>query len=323
MKTVTKSFTIVALFFPTIVIAQHPDSLIQKPDSALIKTDSAGNQNNNINRRAYNERTEIHFDTYFVLLGNNFKQQLTAPFRLTKKDLSSIGKFGLIAVGLSFADEPVQEFCLDMRKHRAVRNISSRITNLGAQYEGITLVALGTYGFLFKSEKIQTTTLLATQAYITSSLMQAMIKKITGRQRPSYYDPIEQEAEPKFHGPFHEPFKDANGSNMSSSFPSGHATLAFAAATVYALEFKDRPLVPIISYTTASLIGLSRITQNRHWATDILAGAALGYLIGRQVVNNYHRYVKLQESKQKKNSLSFSLQYNYSQLVPGIVYTFR
>jgi membrane-associated PAP2 superfamily phosphatase len=315
MKTVTKSFTVVALFFSTIVIAQQSDG--------LIKADSTGKQNNNINRRAYNARTEIHFDTYFILLGNNFKQQLIAPLRLTKQDLSSIGKFGLIAVGLSFADEPVQEFSLNLRKHQAVRNISSRITNLGAQYEGITLVALGTYGFLFKNEKIQTTTLLATQAYITSSVMQAMIKKITGRQRPSYYDPIEQEAEPKFHGPFHKPFKDANGSNMSYSFPSGHATLAFAAATVYAMEFKDRPLVPIISYTTASLIGLSRISENRHWATDVLAGAALGYLIGRQVVNNYHRYAKSQESKQKKNSLSFSVQYNYGQLTTGIVYNFR
>ncbi len=323
MKTITKTFTIVALFFSTMVIAQQPDSLIKQTDSSILKKDNAGNQNNNINRKAYNERTEIHFDTYFILLGNNFKQQFTAPIRLKKKDWGSIGKFGLIAVGLSFADEPVQEFCLELRKHQEIRNISSRITNLGAQYEGITLVALGTYGFLFKNEKIQTTTLLATQAYITSSVMQSLIKKITGRQRPSYYDPIEQEAEPKFRGPFHRPFMDANGSKMSSSFPSGHAALAFAAATVYALEFKDRPLVPIISYTTASLIGLSRITQNRHWATDILAGAALGHLIGRQVVNNYHRYAKLQESKQKKNSLSFSLQYNYGQLEPGIVYTFR
>jgi len=81
--------------------------------------------------------------------------------------------------------------------------------------------------------------------------------------------------------------------------------------------------VPIISYSAATLIGLSRITENAHWITDVVAGAALGYFTGRQVVNNYHRYAKLKAPKQKKNSVSFDLQYNYGRLMPGLVYTFR
>jgi len=94
---------------------------------------------------------------------------------------------------------------------------------------------------------------------------------------------------------------------------------------VYAKEYKDIPAVPIISYTVASLISLSRITENRHWATDIITGAALGYLSGTQVVNNYHRYAKLQRTKgnkQKKGKLSANIQYMNGQLVPGFVYSF-
>ncbi|HEY1870713.1 MAG TPA: phosphatase PAP2 family protein [Chitinophagaceae bacterium] len=155
---------------------------------------------------------------------------------------------------------------------------------------------------------------MATQAYLTGAAMESLIKLISGRQRPSYYDPRTIDAEPKFQGPF--------GTRINSSFPSGHTTVAFAAATVFAMEYKDRPLVPLISYCAATLIGLSRITENAHWITDVFAGAALGYFTGRQVVNNYHRYAKLKAGKQKKTSLSFNLQYNFNHLMPGIVYNF-
>jgi len=48
-------------------------------------------------------------------------------------------------------------------------------------------------------------------------------------------------------------------------------------------------------------------------------GAALGYLCGKQVVNNYHRYSRLQKQKQ---SLTFNLNYFGGRLLPGAVYRF-
>ena len=124
-----------------------------------------------------------------------------------------------------------------------------------------------------------------------------MFKTLSGRTRPVNFDPESPLNETRFHGPF---YKLPYGEN--SAFPSGHATLAFAAATVYAKEYKNTPIVPIISYSIASLISLSRITENRHWATDVLTGAALGYMCGTQVVNNFHRFARLQRLRgQKKN----------------------
>src|SRR5207302_1941254 len=120
------------------------------------------------------------------------------------------------------------------------------------------------------------------------------------RQRPSYYDPETHENDPSWHGPFFQFQKDKNGNKPDyfrySSFPSGHTTVAFAAATVFAMEYSDRPLVPIIAYSAATLIGLSRITENKHWDSDLIVGAALGYLTGRQVVNNYHRYARIKNA---------------------------
>lgn len=304
--------------------AQQPDTLIKKLDSLSTKTDSAGGQLNNIDQKAYNEKTKINFPTYFILLGSDFKQQFTKPFHMTGQDWGKLGKFAVVAGALAFADEPMQRYGSHLNQSSTtIKNVSRYVTNAGGLYESYTLAALGAYGFIFKNEKIKTTTLLATQSYITSGVMASVIKFVTGRDRPYQIDPTLKEAEPRFHGFSYKTTRDANGKKLNSSFPSGHTTAAFSAATVYALEYKDRPLIPILSYSAATLIGLSRITENKHWATDVLTGAALGYLTGRQVVNNYHRYAKLKAPKQKANTVTFNLQYNYGVVMPGFVYTFR
>lgn len=68
-----------------------------------------------------------------------------------------------------------------------------------------------------------------------------------------------------------------DGSN-DRSFPSGHASGAFALATV--TEIFHGPLYGIPAYLLASTIALSRIDSNKHWASDTVAGAVLGTLIG-------------------------------------------
>jgi membrane-associated phospholipid phosphatase len=319
-----KAVIFLLLLSPFIGFCQQPDTLIKKLDSLEKKTDSAGGQVNNINQKAYNEKTNINFKTYFILLGSDFKQQFTAPFHATKKDWINAGIFTAGAIGLGFVDEPVQRTALRLRQNnKSLQNVSRYVTNFGGLYEAYTLAALGSYGFIFKKDKIKTTTLLATQAYLTTGALENVFKLLSGRQRPSYYDPNAVEQEPKFHGPFYKFVSDTGGQRTNSSFPSGHTAVAFAAATVFAMEYKDRPLIPIIAYSAASLIGVSRITENKHWMTDVLVGAVLGLLSGRQVVNNYHRYAKIKDPKIKKNTVSFNLQYNFGRMMPGLVYHIR
>ncbi len=303
--------------------SQKADTLIKKLDSLSKKADSAGGQVNNTAPKAYNEATQIGFSDFFILEGSNLKQAFTKPLHMTGKDWKTFGKFAVVLVGMGFADEPVQRFALDLRNHNSgLRNTSSYVTEFGGTYEGYILGGLGAYGFLFKNKKMQTTTLLAVQSYITGAAVSGVVKFLTGRQRPYLVDANTLESEPSFRGPF-KVVRNADGAKANNSFPSGHTTVAFAAATVYALEYKDKPLVPILCYSAATLVGLSRITENKHWATDVVAGAALGYLSGRLVVNNYHRYAKLKAPRQSKNSVSFSLGYNYGQLTPGLVYHIR
>ena len=70
--------------------------------------------------------------------------------------------------------------------------------------------------------------------------------------------------------------------SLNSSFPSGHAANAFAWATVIERYYGWKGAVA--GYTLASVIGVSRIQENKHWLSDVVGGAAVGYLSGRAVV---------------------------------------
>jgi hypothetical protein len=318
------------LLLPFTALAQQKDTLIKKLDSLnrLSPELKRGNRDS-IRREFYNQKTRITFPVYFTLLGSDLKQQVTAPFHAKPRDWARTAAVVAITGGVLLLDKPISRAAVDLRqKNTTVVNTSKFVTQFGGVYEVYTLAALGTYGFVFKNEKMRTTTLLATQAYLTSFVVFEAAKFLSGRQRPYYYNPENNSNKSLWHGPFYQFKKDANGNKPDSysytSFPSGHTTLAFAAATVYAMEYSDRPIVPILSYSAASLIGLSRITENKHWASDVLIGGILGHLIGRQVVNNYHRYAKLKsEAAKKKNTLSFAPQYQFGQWLPGAVYKFR
>lgn len=304
--------------------AQSTDTLIKKLDSLHAQADSAGFQHNNISEIAYNYNTKLSGHTYFTLFVSNLKQVITKPFHMKGKEWLKFGIFAASTATMTMVDEPIQQYAVKLNEHNDwMKNISHNVTRFGGIYEGVVLVGLGATGFIIKNQKLKTTTLLATQSYLTTAIISPILKQLVGRQRPNVYDPGSLESEPKFHGPSFNGGKDINGKRLNSSFPSGHATAAFSAATVYAMEYRDKPLVPIIAYSAATLIGLSRITENKHWFTDVFVGAMFGFLTGRQVVNNYHRFAKIREEEKKKNTMTFNLEYNNRIIMPGLVYKFR
>ena len=321
MKLPLRLVSIIFLYTPFTAFSQK-DTLINKLDSLSKKTDSVGGQFNNVNSEAYNSKTKLTGNTYFILLGNDLKQAFTKPFHMKQRDWWRFGKFAVLTGALMFADEPVQKYVTKTTdNHSALKNFGNNISTFGGLGEVAVLTGFGAYGYVFKKEKMVTTTLLATQAYLTASAVESVTKFVTGRTRPSFYD-SGVEPEPRFLGPVSKS-KNASGKKLFSSFPSGHTTVVFAAATVFAKEYYNKPLIPIFSYAVATLVGVSRIIANAHWTTDVLAGAALGYLNGRLVVNNYHRYAKIRAPKQDKNTFSFHLSYSHGLIMPGLIYKFR
>jgi len=72
-----------------------------------------------------------------------------------------------------------------------------------------------------------------------------------------------------------------NGEN-DRSFPSGHTSNAFTLATVLERHYGWKAGVP--AYAVAATMGYSRIVRDKHWLSDVVAGATLGYIVGRTVV---------------------------------------
>jgi membrane-associated phospholipid phosphatase len=61
--------------------------------------------------------------------------------------------------------------------------------------------------------------------------------------------------------------------------------------------YQDHKWVPVVSYSIATLVGLSRIYDNAHWASDVMAGAAVGFLSAKAMNGIYrklsHRFLFL------------------------------
>jgi len=113
-----------------------------------------------------------------------------------------------------------------------------------------------------------------TQAFIMGGLSVEVLKVLFGRHRP--YQDIPPNAK-RWTGPF--------GSLDFNSMPSGHTTVAFSVATVFTSVYKDKPWVGVLSYGIATGVALSRLNDDKHWASDVFIGAALGFAVGKTV---YH-----------------------------------
>ena len=75
---------------------------------------------------------------------------------------------------------------------------------------------------------------------------------------------------------FHKQRPDGHG---YTSFPSGHTYFAFNGAEVLRREYgREYPAIAVAGYAAAVLVGCMRVYNNRHWVSDVVAGAGLGVL---------------------------------------------
>ena len=77
------------------------------------------------------------------------------------------------------------------------------------------------------------------------------------------------------------PLRDDGTRAKGYAFPSGHAAGTFAAATVLQQHLGWKWAVP--TYTIGTYVAMSRLADDRHWASDVVAGAAEGIIVGRSV----------------------------------------
>ena len=170
-----------------------------------------------------------------------------------------------IGGGLAFAVHPAdQNFNVRLQSHYDTVNVAFA----PGKYVGDTpeqiVLSLGTYAFgrAFNQPKVSHLGMDLIQAQLITELLVEPIKFATGRERP-------------------------DGSNHQS-FPSGHAAVTFATATVIERHLGWRK--SLLAYAIASYVASSRLHDNRHYLSDVVFGAAVGTIAGRTVVHHAADY---------------------------------
>jgi membrane-associated phospholipid phosphatase len=212
---------------------------------------------------------------YFKSYWTAIKKTATGPAHWNKNEWITFGGIAAGGTILYIYDDQIRDFFQSNRTHT-----TDQISKYGFEPWGsglYTLPLLGgfyLYGLTAKNLKTRQVALGGTEAFVMSALSVTILKIIFGRHRPYQDDPPNPRI---WTGPFGPP--------EYSSMPSGHATVAFSVATVFASVYKDKPWVGVISYGIATGVALSRLNDDKHWASDVFIGAALGFAVGKTV---YH-----------------------------------
>lgn len=230
---------------------------------------------------------------YIPSLLYDFGEQVTAPFRFNTKQWLITGATVGITITLLHFDNEIDKWArVQKQQHGWINKSSPVITQFGSTYGISTVAAIGLISAAFNKQKGVETSLLATQALITSGAWVQLIKHLTGREDPSASYIYSKIPGGKWWGPFAQYDQDLPVYKSISSFdafPSGHTAAAFSIATVFASQYNTTKVIPVLSYSMASLVGISRLIEHQHWASDVFVGGLLGYLCGKQVVANYNK----------------------------------
>ncbi len=204
-------------------------------------------------------------ETTLKTIGDDTLYLLTSPLRVTLPEALAGGGIALAVGGLALLDGEIR----DAAKHRRSDTIGETASGVAALgYAPVLLgvnlltVAVGEGIREYSGDsKLLDTALVATEAQLLTLALSEGLAYATARSRPE---------------DSRDPFRFEFGKD---SFPSSHASQAFAVAAVLA----DRYPQPVgaIAYGVAGLVGVSRIVEDKHWASDVAAGALLGWAIGR------------------------------------------
>lgn len=138
----------------------------------------------------------------------------------------------------------------------------------------IALVSTSAIAFISRNQKLKQTVITWAGALLINSIITEQVKNTFQRHRPNT-------------GDSYHTFDWHHGSGYHRSFASAHTSNAFTTATVFATMYKNHKWVPYVAYGLASMVGISRIYHNEHWASDVMTGAAIGFLSAKAMNGIY------------------------------------
>ena len=200
---------------------------------------------------------------------------LKAPLHWKVKEWRRFGEGVALVVAVAAVDKPVIDAVQRNRSHFS-DEFARRITPLGGHDAVLASIALFGTGFVLHDERLRGAGRDSLESEVVAAmLVTPALKRAFGRSRPFLDE-----------GTYH--FEPARGnSDAHESFPSGHATNAFAAATAIAGHYNSW-IVPTIVYSIATGVSVSRVNDNVHFPSDVVAGALIGHAVGKGILARHH-----------------------------------
>lgn len=201
-------------------------------------------------------------------------------------DAALVGSFLVGTVAVAPLDRAIADRLLDstVQENRFLGRVATFVRTVADPGSVVIGVSMYAYGRLAKDARAADLGLHGTEALVVGSVTGTVLKGFFGRERPY----VKRD-------PHSYKFGRGFGKERYRSFPSGHTIAAFAAASAVTSEtsgwwngseFYIGPLM----YGGATLVGISRIYNNRHWASDVVTGALIGTMAGLKVVRYSHAH---------------------------------
>jgi hypothetical protein len=192
---------------------------------------------------------------------NNGKYLVSAPLRIDSNDWPWLVSVGGMLGGAFASDEELHDTLKQHENSKAATDLR--------HYGDVAAFAGPVMGTIYSISAWSTEdphtrfmARLTWESLLWSSVFELSTKYVVGRKRPDETD------QAFVFNPF--------SGNMS--FPSGHTTYAFTAATLASEEY-DTLYVQIPAYAAAGAVGFSRLYADKHWLSDVVAGAWLGFAV--------------------------------------------
>ncbi|MCP4912149.1 MAG: phosphatase PAP2 family protein [Oligoflexia bacterium] len=230
-------------------------------------------------QREVNELTEENSETRLKEIILTDDENNVDP-ELDQKKFIKMASLAGIAVVLFANDREIQDFVQENKN-----DFTEKVAVFGERFGAgtysmaylLSAYVAGNYilGVVKDNDKLKAYALYGMKSVAYATLLTRLGKHLFGRVRPNKTD---------------DPY-DFEGPNIKHvSFPSGHTTMAWSFATFLAIAHKDKPIVPILAYSAATIAGLSRIHDNAHWASDVFVGGLIGHFVTKWVMKKFPKF---------------------------------
>ncbi len=190
----------------------------------------------------------------------------TAPTKVRLDDARWLVPFGTMTLGLIGSDTSIEQ---KLPSSPTTISHAKTFSDFGAAVLAGSAGAFYLWGKMKGNDQSRETGLLSGEAMIDTFLNVELLKYSFGRQRPL----------------------EGNGKGQwrqgGQSFPSEHAAIAFAAASVISQEYPGF-MTKFLTYGGATAIAAARVIGRQHFSSDVFVGSAIGWYIGHQVYRAHH-----------------------------------